>query len=291
MQPLLPWFAKRSERAKPCRCELSKRHCSLADRLGGNYRRGAGPESTCTTDLMAEFYAILREQPDLASIVFGRDASVSRQATGQGCGSLTMTMSDGRLSLFAASMSEYLLARQQDGLPPEGGEVLIGRLSDDGLSLEWLPRPLPAVTVVPTTNGETWRVHVHPRALSKMQEDVARWRDVETGGVLMGRLSEVSRVAHVVDVVEAPEDSRRARDEFVLGTKGTAAADAGVFGDHRLVALLSRNMAQPPLSGRTVRQGPGHSTSGGIGSLDALNLPGHDAYRLSRACGRYIVRR
>ena len=36
----------------------------------------------------------------------------------------------------------------------------------------------------------------------------------------MGRLSEVSRVAHVVDVVEAPEDSRRASDEFVLGTKG-----------------------------------------------------------------------
>ena len=180
-----------------------------------------GPDrNPCTTDLMADFYAILKEQPDLASIVFGRDASVSRQATGQGCGSLTMTMSDGRLSLFAASMSEYLLARQRDGLPPEGGEVLIGRLSDDGLGLEWLPCPMPAVTVVPTTNAETWRVHVHPRALSKMQEDVARWPDVETGGVLMGRLSEVSRVAHVVDVVEAPEDSRRASDEFVLGTKG-----------------------------------------------------------------------
>ena len=36
----------------------------------------------------------------------------------------------------------------------------------------------------------------------------------------MGRLSEVSRVAHVVDVIEAPEDSRRASDEFVLGTEG-----------------------------------------------------------------------
>ena len=36
----------------------------------------------------------------------------------------------------------------------------------------------------------------------------------------MGRLSEVTRVAHVVDVVEAPEDSRRASEEFVLGTKG-----------------------------------------------------------------------
>ena len=180
-----------------------------------------GPDrNPLTTDLMADFYAILREQPDLASIVFGRDASVSHQATGQGCGSLTMTMSDGRLSLFAAGMSEYLLARQRDGLPQEGGEVLIGQLSDDGLGLEWLPFPMPAVTVVPTTNGEAWRVHVHPRALSKMQEEVARWPDVETGGVLMGRLSDVARVAHVVDVVEAPEDSRRASDEFVLGTKG-----------------------------------------------------------------------
>lgn len=36
----------------------------------------------------------------------------------------------------------------------------------------------------------------------------------------MGRLSEVSRVAHVVDAIEAPADSRRARDEFVLGTEG-----------------------------------------------------------------------
>ena len=180
-----------------------------------------GPDrNPCTTDLMAEFYAILRERSDLASIVFGRHASVSRQATGQGCGSLTMTMSDGRLSLFAAGMSEYLLAKQREGFPHDGGEVLIGRLSDDGLGLAWHSCPMPAVTVVPTTNGEAWRVHLHARALLKMQEEAARWPDVETGGVLMGRLSEVARVAHVVDVVEAPEDSRRARDEFVLGTTG-----------------------------------------------------------------------
>ena len=93
-----------------------------------------GPDrNPCTTDLMADFYAILKEQPDLASIVFGPDASVSRRVTGQGCGSLTMTMTDGRLSLFAASMSEYLLGQAaRTDWPPEGGEVLIGRLSDDG---------------------------------------------------------------------------------------------------------------------------------------------------------------
>ena len=180
-----------------------------------------GPDrNPSTTDLMAEFYAILGEQPDLASIIFDRDASVSRQVTGQGCGSLTITMSDGRISLFAAGMSEYLLLRQREGLPKEDGEVLIGQLSEDGLGLAWRAHRIPPSIVVPTRNGKTWKVHVHPRALARMQEEVSRWPDVETGGVLMGRLSEVSRAAHVVDVLEAPEDSRRASDEFVLGTAG-----------------------------------------------------------------------
>ena len=180
-----------------------------------------GPDrNPSTTDLMVEFYALLGEQPDLASIVFDRDASISRRETGQGCGSLTMTMSDGRLSLFAAAMSEHLLVRQRQGLPKEDGELLIGRLSEDGLGLTWRAHRVSPSIVVPTANGEAWKAHVHPRALTRMQEDVSRWPGVETGGVLMGRLSEVSRVAHVIDVIEAPEDSRRASDEFVLGIEG-----------------------------------------------------------------------
>ena len=90
-----------------------------------------------TADLIAEYYGLVREDPDLAHIVFGSDDVMSRQNIGQGCGSLTMTMSDGRLSLFAAGMSEYLLSKQSDGLPCAGGEILIGRLSADGIGLEW----------------------------------------------------------------------------------------------------------------------------------------------------------
>ena len=173
-----------------------------------------------TTDLMAEFYAILRENPNLAAIVFDDDDAVSRQNIGHGCGSFTTVMSDSRLSLFAAGMAEYLLAKQREGMPDEGGEVMIGRLTDDGLGLEWRTHRIPRITVVETNNWEAWRVHLHERALTKMQEEVARWPNVETGGVLMGRISEVSRVAHVVDVLDAPEDSRRTTNEFVLGTKG-----------------------------------------------------------------------
>ncbi len=174
-----------------------------------------------TADLTAEYYALLREEPSLASIIFDRDEAVSRQNIGQGCGSLTMTMSDGRLSLFSAGMAEYLLARQRDGLPPEVGEVLIGRLSEDGLGLSWHITQVPPVVIVPATmDGEAWSVHVHRRAVTKIQEETVRWPHVETGGVLMGRLSEVCRTIHVVDVLDPPEDSIRSASAFILGTIG-----------------------------------------------------------------------
>lgn len=173
-----------------------------------------------TTDLMAEFYTLLREDAVLARIIFGSDDNVSRRSIGQGCGSLTMAMSDGRLSLFAAGMSEYLLARQRDGLPHDGGEILIGRLSEDGLGLKWHTRSIPPVLVVRAMNRKSWCAHIHSRALTKIRGETARWPKVETGGVLMGRISEVSRTVHVVDVLSPPEDSSRSADEFVLGRRG-----------------------------------------------------------------------
>ena len=180
-----------------------------------------GPErNPNTADLIAECYGILREDPDLAHIVFGSNDAMSRQSIGQGCGSLTMTMSDGRLSLFAAGMSEYLLAKQRDGLPNTDGEVLIGQLSADGIGLEWCVHQVSPVTVVNTINGGNWHVHIHPGAGAKIKKERIRYPKVETGGVLMGRLSEASQIINVVDVLDAPEDSIRSATEFVLGTKG-----------------------------------------------------------------------
>ena len=172
-------------------------------------------------DLMAEFYANLREAPTLASEVFARDDTMMRQAVGQGCGTVTMPMSDGRVSLFAAGVAEYLLAKQREGLPCRGGELLIGRLSDQGLSVRWEFIAVPPVTVVAAAlKGERWRIHIHARAEARIQADVSRWSHAETGGVLMGRISEVSRTVHIVDVMDAPEDSVRAPGKFVLGMQG-----------------------------------------------------------------------
>ena len=181
-----------------------------------------GPDrNPSTNDLMAECYALLAEDSTLSRIVFGQDDGIRPQSVGQGCSSLTMPMSDGRLSLFAAGMAEYLLRRQRDGLPPETGEVLIGALSSDGLGVQWqVATASPVIQIQCKAESGTWYVHIHQRAASKIRTEVGRWPSVETGGVLMGRLSEVSRTVHVVDVLAAPDDSKRSASSFVLGTIG-----------------------------------------------------------------------
>lgn len=173
-----------------------------------------------TTDLISVFYAMVQENPALRSALGGGRDSMSRQMIGQGCGSFTMIMSDGRLSLFASGMAEYLLKKQREGLP-EGGEILVGHLSDDELGLSWhISRVPPADVVDAKIADEQWTVRVHDRVRSRIIDGAARWAAIETGGVLMGRLSEATRTVHVVDVLDAPTDSERSEHRFVLGTKG-----------------------------------------------------------------------
>ena len=119
--------------------------------------------------LMAEFYANVADDETLREGVFGDGSQTVGQPIGQGCGSLTMPMSDGRVSLFAASMAEYLLARQRDELP-SSGKLLIGRLADNGLGMRWKDIDLPPVTVVDASlDGEPWSIHVHSRAANRRQ--------------------------------------------------------------------------------------------------------------------------
>ena len=172
-------------------------------------------------DLMAEFYANVADDQTLRECVFGDGNQTVRHPIGQGCGSLTMPMSDGRVSLFAASMAEYLLARKRDDLPLSSGQLLIGRLADDGLGIRWKVIDVPPVAMLDASlRGERWSIHIHSRADVGIREEMARYDRVETGGVLVGSISEASRTVHVVDVVDAPDDSARTTNQFVLGTRG-----------------------------------------------------------------------
>lgn len=180
-----------------------------------------GPERNPNChDLLAEFYAICQGDSTMRDLLWGgRGSETQRVMTGEGCGSVTMRMSDGRLSLYGSAVAEYLRALQARGFP-ESGSLHIGKTSECDLGVTWDKVAVPPVAIVDTENGREWSVRIHGRAQEKIRNEVARWPKVETGGVLVGRQEEVTRTFHVVDVIDSPPDSKRSPSEFVLGTDG-----------------------------------------------------------------------
>jgi hypothetical protein len=122
--------------------------------------------------------------------------------------------------MFAASMGEAILHRQRTGLAREYGEILLGAVGDDGVSLVWTTKKVEPVRVGRPDNSTVWRIRVHSRAHEAIEQEIAAWPGVETGGIIIGRVSEASRTFNITDVLPAPPDSKRSASEFVLGTHG-----------------------------------------------------------------------
>lgn len=175
-------------------------------------------------DLIAEAYVLISAHAQLRPLILTGPDSVHRQRTGEGCGSLTMVISDARISMMAAPMAEAIRGWLHEPKPPQHGLILIGMIQKDGLSVTWIQHAVMPAHLVPIEGGADWIVRLGARAHAGITEEVARWPNVETGGILMGRLSEAARSIHIVDVLPAPPDSSRSASEFVLGTGGVKTA-------------------------------------------------------------------
>jgi len=189
-----------------------------AGKIGFVSVEGAKSNPT-TADLAVEAYRLLGDDPKVADVVFGENAEARSLSVGQGCASITFPMSDALLSTMAAPMATVLSRYQRDGLPNVGGELVLGKLADDGLGVSWERLPC-APFVHVARQGKVPAVRISGRVDGMIRSEVASKPGSETGGVIVGRFSEATETFHVVDLVEAPPDSRFTREEFVLGTEG-----------------------------------------------------------------------
>lgn len=180
-----------------------------------------GPKrNPATGDLVAEAYAIAAENPELAQFVVSASDNIERRLIGEACGSATMVMSDGRLSLLSAAMAEAIRSRQRAGLSESAGEIITGVVAADCVNVQWTTRAMEPVTVVRADNSNDWLIRIHSRVKKAIREDIAKWPHVETGGILFGRVSEASRTFNVTGILPAPADTKRSASEFVLGVEG-----------------------------------------------------------------------
>jgi integrative and conjugative element protein (TIGR02256 family) len=168
-------------------------------------------------DLIAEAYEFMRQDEFLSQTVFEDSDIIQFQEIGQGCGSATMIMSDARISLFAASMAQGIAQLRVNDFPTLNGRLLMGRLTEDEMGLSWEAVNIPPVYLVEIDNSP-WTVRISARANHKICQEYKFYPNIETGGILVGRVSEVSKTFLVTDVLPAPSDSKRLPNQFVLGT-------------------------------------------------------------------------
>lgn len=132
-----------------------------------------------------------------------------------------MTVSDAVISLFAAAISNKIQTLRQTELPGTA-QILVGRLSDDGMELHWSAKDVGPFHAVRAENDRSWHIRISHRAHTKIMDDIARYPATETGGIVVGALSEQRKTITITDVLPAPPDSQRSAGAFVLGTEGVS---------------------------------------------------------------------
>lgn len=169
------------------------------------------------SDLAAESYRLIAANKRLRDQVFSAEAEAI--VIGQGCSAATFAMPDDRLSALTSGLSQIVGARLQEGARREA-EIHLAELGDDGLSQTW-SRYAVQPWIIPYEEGV--QVRISARVDEQIRAEIASRPGSETGGVIVGRFSQIGNAFQVVDVIPAPPDSTFSRDKFVLGTEGLKA--------------------------------------------------------------------
>jgi hypothetical protein len=173
------------------------------------------------SDLTDELNATVADDR-VRTLLFDREFGLTEVQIGQGCGSLTMPMTDMRLSGMTAALTEELIYLMQS--EEKQGCIVVGRKEAGCSNTVWSRQHVAPFEVVNVEGPQGWSVRVSPRVMTMIAREVAQYPTVETGGLLIGACSGRLKTITVVDLIVAPPDSARSCTQFVLGTEGLKAA-------------------------------------------------------------------
>lgn len=168
------------------------------------------------SDLAAELYTT--RDGYTRALLTAPAVGLSEVQIGQGCSSLTMPMTDSRLSAMSGGLAEQIMAVAPE-LPMEG-QLHVATTSPESSETVWTQSVVLPFLVIPIEGTGGWTFRISARVLEKICSDMAHYSSVETGGVLIGLASARLKSVTVVDTLAAPSDSTRSASLFVLGTEG-----------------------------------------------------------------------
>jgi integrative and conjugative element protein (TIGR02256 family) len=171
-------------------------------------------------DLMAELYATAGDA-EVHRLMHDPAEGLAEVQIGQGCGSLTMQVDDAQLSMMTAGLTMELV-RAMDA-PINEGMIVLGLSEEDSAATCWSRQVVPPFETVPIEGSDGWELRIAARVVERVRAEAGHYAAVETGGVMIGLASARLKTVTVVDLLDAPPDSRRTSSLFVLGTQGLQA--------------------------------------------------------------------
>lgn len=177
-------------------------HAALyqSGRLGLMALEGHGRNPN-VSDLLVLFRDVGADNHDIISRFQASSDSMSRQEVGLGCGSHTIVMPDTRVSLYAAGMAER--ARQfLEGSVNQKGELWIGTLDTNELQVSWRLVELGQTRVLISKAKNNWEIRILEQASHQIAKEAEKYGDMETGGVLIGRISLARRCFNISRAIE-----------------------------------------------------------------------------------------
>lgn len=179
-------------------------------------------------DLLVKFWDN-RVNDEQLFLKFSKNETVaSRQDVGMGCGSYTMVMPDTHISAYTAGMAEKARNIIEKG-GPENGELYIGLLDESNMGVQWKRSSQKQSTILRTGSSNIWEIRILEEAHNQIKEEAEKWKNIETGGVLIGRIFINRRCITIARVIEAPIDSVRTENSFILGTKDLRKTVSKIF--------------------------------------------------------------
>ena len=169
-------------------------------------------------DLLTTVFAQYKTDP-FDSDYLMRERGIAQGPTtllnvGLGCNSETFILADDVISLYAASMS-ITIKDIFAGNNADGGCWMYILDNDGGLKVQKIEVPQ-----FYCYDTDTWKVRVTDQVINDIVDQAEAAGINETGGYLLGQCNLKTNTIHVIDTIEAPEDTVHMGDYLVLGKKG-----------------------------------------------------------------------
>jgi hypothetical protein len=171
-----------------------------------------------TDDLCALLFERCRWDAQLRAALKGTSSELTQIFVGDNCRSLTAPISDATVSRSAVVVAMQLERWLAQGLP-DAGQLGVGVQQGDGIGMNWSLVSQGATTVLPVADDSGWTVRVLEGVRAVINAEAASWGAKETGGALIGHVSQETQTILVAGLVPASADSRRSSTRFVLGTE------------------------------------------------------------------------